>query len=193
MNPTLVKLTFAARCRLSTDCLPAAPYRVQLEALHAAMLAEIERTANTALTPESLVACPFCGAAAGYTLADGSTYRWWTVTCAACGGELGECAADRTLPAGAPKPKRWRWADEHWNLCGAHHAALVADASRYRWLKQNSLLGIDKWGRGYSLRLRPGVAPDSLEDLDFSIDRAIREQQAISDVQIGSGSGSGSG
>jgi hypothetical protein len=40
------------RCKLSTDCLPQAPYRLMLEALHADMLAELERTAGTALTPE---------------------------------------------------------------------------------------------------------------------------------------------
>jgi hypothetical protein len=45
-------VTFTERCKLSTDCLPQAPYRLMLEALHADMLAELERTAGTALTPE---------------------------------------------------------------------------------------------------------------------------------------------
>ena len=43
-------MTFTERCRLSTDCLPQAPYRLMLEALHSEMLAEIERAAGTALT-----------------------------------------------------------------------------------------------------------------------------------------------
>jgi len=75
-----------------------------------------------------LVACPLCGADAGYTLGDGSTYRWWTVACAACGGELGECSANRDLPVDAPKPIRWELADEHWMRCGAH-AQRLRDAN----------------------------------------------------------------
>ena len=45
-------MTFTERCKLSTDCLPDAPYRAMLENLHREMLDEIERTAGTELTPE---------------------------------------------------------------------------------------------------------------------------------------------
>ena len=34
-------MTFTERCNLSTQCLPDAPYRAMLEALHREMLAEI--------------------------------------------------------------------------------------------------------------------------------------------------------
>jgi phage terminase large subunit GpA-like protein len=73
---------------------------------------------NNGLGP--LVACPLCGAESGYKLSDGSTYRWWYVSCAACGDELGECSADRTHKHGANLPTRWQFADEHWNRVGAH-------------------------------------------------------------------------
>ena len=71
-----------------------------------------------------LVHCPLCGAGNGYTLTDGSTYRWWIVSCAGCGHDLGECHADRTLKHGTDKPGRWKWADEHWNEVGAHAQGL---------------------------------------------------------------------
>ena len=45
---------------------------------------------NEGLGP--LVPCPLCGADKGYTLTDGSTYRWWVVSCAGCGHDLGAAA-----------------------------------------------------------------------------------------------------
>lgn len=38
--------------------------------------------ASVDLPVRPLVACPMCGAAEGYTLSDGSTYRWWHDYCA---------------------------------------------------------------------------------------------------------------
>ena len=88
-----------------------------------------------------LVACPLCGAERGYTLSDGSTYRWWFVSCAGCGNELGECHSDRTLKHGADKPGRWEWADEHWNQVGAY-------AQRLRDAMPNLLPVIQWLGNG---------------------------------------------
>ena len=85
--------------------------------------AKVASTAGLVPLPR-LVACPLCGADKGYTLRDGSTYRWWIVSCAGCGNDLGECHADRTLKIGAAKPERWEWADEHWNQVGAYAQGL---------------------------------------------------------------------
>jgi predicted RNA-binding Zn-ribbon protein involved in translation (DUF1610 family) len=67
-----------------------------------------------------LFACPLCGGDKGYTLRNGSTYRWWIVSCAACGEDIGECAAHRQKAYHAPFPERWGHADEHWNAVGAY-------------------------------------------------------------------------
>lgn len=48
--------------------------------------------------------------------------------------------------------------------------ALQADADRYRWLKNNCVLGIKQFGLGWSLSTRQGIAPDSLRDVDAAID-----------------------
>lgn len=72
-------------------------------------------------SPEAtLVACPLCGAGHGYTLADGGTFRWWSVRCKGCGQELSECRSDGSTRLGAPKPARWPAADDAWNVAGAH-------------------------------------------------------------------------
>tara|TARA_R110000868_G_scaffold5762_1_gene33874 strand:- start:580 stop:936 length:357 start_codon:yes stop_codon:yes gene_type:complete len=47
---------------------------------------------------------------------------------------------------------------------------LQADADRYRWLKNNCVLGIKQFGLGWSLSTRQGIAPDSLRDVDAAID-----------------------
>lgn len=67
-----------------------------------------------------LVLCPLCGAGQGYTLSEGSTPRWWIVSCAACGEDLGECRSDQAHRYGAKLPVRWAGADDHWNYVGAH-------------------------------------------------------------------------
>lgn len=84
---------------------------------------------------DDLVPCPLCGGEKGYALREGSTYRWWYVSCAACGDELGECHADRTHGDG-PLPTRWEHADDHWNAIGAHAQSLRAQlAERDREVK----------------------------------------------------------
>ena len=67
-----------------------------------------------------LVPCPLCGANKGYTLGEGSTYRWWRVSCADCGGDLGECRSDGRTHFGDTFPERWEGADEAWNEAGAY-------------------------------------------------------------------------
>ena len=42
MTDRLPSMTFSERCKLSTDCLPEAPYRAMLAGLHQEMLAEIK-------------------------------------------------------------------------------------------------------------------------------------------------------
>lgn len=66
-----------------------------------------------------LVHCPLCGADKGYTLADGSSYRWLSVRCDACGQEVSECPNVGT-PWNAPKPARNTAADAAWNEAGAY-------------------------------------------------------------------------
>jgi hypothetical protein len=76
-----------------------------------------------------LVRCPLCGGRKGYSLYEGSTYRYWRLACKACGDEVGECPAQR-IPYDTPRPARWGPADEHWNSVGAYadglRQALVA-------------------------------------------------------------------
>ena len=69
---------------------------------------------------EKLVLCPLCGENKGYTLAEGSTYRWWSVQCAGCGQEVTEARAD--YPA-ETTPRTTR-ADDGWNEAGAYAQGL---------------------------------------------------------------------
>lgn len=71
-----------------------------------------------------LLPCPLCGAKSGYTLADGSTYRWWSVQCAECGQELSECRSNGSTRLDDLKPARRQQADEAWNEAGAHAESL---------------------------------------------------------------------
>ena len=70
--------------------------------------------------PTRLFACPMCGADKGYMLRDGSTYRWWLVSCTACGELVAECRSDRNTSLSAPKPARDIVADEAWNTAGQY-------------------------------------------------------------------------
>lgn len=82
-----------------------------------------------------LVACPLCGADKGYTLAEGSTFRWWSVSCAECGGDVGECRSDMRKHLGGVLPDRCDSADEAWNDAGAYaqrlREALVPPANAH--------------------------------------------------------------
>ena len=69
-----------------------------------------------------LLPCPLCGADKGYTLGEGSTYRWWSVQCGACGQEVAEARA--TYPA-ETTPRTAR-ADAAWNESGSHANGLRA-------------------------------------------------------------------
>ena len=75
-----------------------------------------------------LVACALCGEDNGYTLDEGSTWRWWSVKCAACGQEVAEARA--TYPAETdPRTDR---ADAAWQEAGAHAAGLRAEIVQLR-------------------------------------------------------------
>lgn len=80
----------------------------------------------TATRDGLLVPCPLCGEDKGYTLHEGSTYRWWWVRCAACGSDLAECSSDRRTVMGQPLPERWPSADTAWNEQGRHAHQLRA-------------------------------------------------------------------
>lgn len=67
-----------------------------------------------------LVACPLCGEAKGYTLHEGTSYRWWRVCCGHCGADVAECRSDGGTTLGRPKPERWPSADHGWNEAGKH-------------------------------------------------------------------------
>jgi hypothetical protein len=62
-----------------------------------------------------LLPCPMCGNQDGYTLSEGSTYRWWNVNCKGCGRMIDECASDRRTSIGTPLPEHCEIADEAWN------------------------------------------------------------------------------
>ncbi len=74
---------------------------------------------NDQLGPR-LVACPMCGADKGYTLSEGSTYRWWRMNCADCGRDVDECRSDNRARLGGILPDRCESADHAWNEAGAY-------------------------------------------------------------------------
>ena len=84
-----------------------------------------------------LVPCPLCGESNGYTLRDGSDYRWWHVSCLHCGTDVGECRSDRSTTMGLPKPARWPAADHAWNEVGRYandlRRALIELAAANAW------------------------------------------------------------
>jgi len=52
--------------------------------------------------------------------------------------------------------------------------ALMADAARYKWIKEHCVLGIYQNGNGWDMGI-DGVAPDSKRDIDSAVDAAMRE------------------
>lgn len=68
----------------------------------------------------ALVRCPLCGAADGYALSEGSTFRWWRIDCKACGEQVAECRSDPDRKVTAPLPATWPSADAAWNAAGAY-------------------------------------------------------------------------
>ena len=54
--------------------------------------------------------------------------------------------------------------------------ALVADANRYRWIKEHCVLGIYQNGNGWHMSI-DGIAPDSKRDIDSAVDAAMKESQ----------------
>ena len=104
-----------------------------------------------------LVGCPFCGASNGYTLGDGSTFRWWIVLCADCGADVAECRSVSSTKLDAPKPARWPAADEEWNAAGAHaHMLRTALAMAVRQNEHDMLMTGDEL-RTCRLALGPNV------------------------------------
>lgn len=87
---------------------------------------------------EALSPCPLCGANEGYTLYAGNDYRWWLAQCSVCGDHALECHADRTAKFDAPKPKRWKFADDAWNSAAAYTESLRIYAMRYDKLRNLS-------------------------------------------------------
>lgn len=58
------------------------------------------------------------------------------------------------------------------------YTGMAEDAKRYRWLKENCVLGIKQNGNGWSLNTRQCVAPDCTKELDAAIDDAIEKEQS---------------
>lgn len=106
-----------------------------------------------------LVECPFCGRREGYKLAEGDTYRWWLVQCAACGAGVSECHSDRRTQAGTELPETWMAAHEAWNEAGKY-----AHELRCALYEVDRLAGHDdaftewreKWAHLFSLPQREG-------------------------------------
>ena len=82
-----------------------------------------------------LVACPLCGALDGYVLAEGSTFRWWSVRCAKCGQEVSEARA--AYPA--VEMLRTARADVAWNAAGQHSHELVLEIRKLRNALSNAV------------------------------------------------------
>ncbi|MEY5097762.1 MAG: hypothetical protein RJA36_481 [Pseudomonadota bacterium] len=109
-----------------------------------------------------LVACPLCGAADGYKLRDGTTYRWWWVDCAACGRSLDECASDRRTQLGTPLPVSWPYADQAWNEAGYYAHRLRADAQALREMLRDTQTAVCHATRGLALGDMPGAIAELL-------------------------------
>ena len=75
-----------------------------------------------------LVPCALCGEDKGYILDAGSTYRWWSVKCAACGQEVAEARANNP----AETTLRTARADDAWRNAGAHAAGLRGELQRLK-------------------------------------------------------------
>ena len=75
-------------------------------------------------TAPALAPCPLCGKSAGYSLDEGSTFRWWSVDCRNCGSTLNECRSDQNSQFGVTPPERWPAADEVWKRAGAYAEGL---------------------------------------------------------------------
>lgn len=120
-----------------------------------------------------LLPCCQCGESQGYNLGEGSTYRWWKMSCKACDASFGEVNADRTVNLNkSPMPERWRWADEDWNASNTHAqelrdriAELEKDAARYKYWRDN---------HGWTGTFDDGATnSDEPKDIDAAIDTAM--------------------
>lgn len=109
-----------------------------------------------------LVACPLCGAADGYKLRDGTTYRWWWVDCAACGRSLDECASDRRTQLGTPLPGSWPDADQAWNEAGDYAHRLRTDAQALRGMLRDTQTAVCYASGGLALGDMPGAIAELL-------------------------------
>jgi ferredoxin len=83
---------------------------------------------NDIIEDAKLLPCPMCGSDKGYSLSEGSTYRWWNVVCNGCGRTVDECASDRRMTAKTELPKRWKDADETWNDAAEYAHELTLDS-----------------------------------------------------------------
>ena len=77
-----------------------------------------------------LVPCPLCGGASGYTLKNGSTYRWHYAYCASCGEVVAECCAGELRFEEEPPTTRTAEADTAWNEAGAYAEGLRVERDR---------------------------------------------------------------
>ena len=85
----------------------------------------------------ALVPCPFCGGEDGYRVHEGSTFRWRSLHCAACGELVTEArntANRHEIPTDSTP--RYSAGDEAWNAAGAYAQGLRDD--RDCWAQQAS-------------------------------------------------------
>jgi len=153
---------------------------------------------NTNMSDKELLPCPLCGKNKGYSLSEGSTYRWWNMTCNGCGRIVDECSSDRRMTTGTPLPERCRNADEAWNDAGEYAESLrqqlaqqpsvdvLVDAERYRWLRERYVMAnfdiynAEKFEDGVSgiiFEMPEGITYSA--DINAVIDEAMTEAKPI--------------
>lgn len=128
-----------------------------------------------------LVPCPLCGGASGYTLKNGSTYRWHYAYCASCGEVVAECCAGELRFEEEPPTTRTAEADTAWNEAGAYAEGLRVELDKLRagaetFRQFESLvIGEGAWQRFQSEIVNVGAERDRLSELcRHAHDRLLR-------------------
>jgi hypothetical protein len=131
---------------------------------------------NDIIEDAKLLPCPMCGSDKGYSLSEGSTYRWWNVICNGCGRTIDECASDRRMTANTELPKHWEDADETWNDA-AEYAHKLTLARKGEAVKPYGYIRAENYDLGEVIKGQ-WLNRDKVEDDDIAVYTAPPDLQA---------------